>query len=108
MSRYRFPAFNTASTPRYVVVWDLQWQLLERAEVEPQSDLGEAMATPIKRLAADGWIVERPISSMDSCLSAARWNGGFRCLTPHDPHATIEQSFSPFRWTMTYRSPIAL
>jgi hypothetical protein len=28
MARYTFPAFNQAPTPRYVVVWDLQWTLI--------------------------------------------------------------------------------
>jgi len=30
MGRYTFPAFNKSLTPRYVVVWDLQWALIER------------------------------------------------------------------------------
>jgi hypothetical protein len=29
MGRYRFPAFSTASRPRYVVLWDLHWHVLD-------------------------------------------------------------------------------
>jgi hypothetical protein len=28
MGRYTFPAFNTATTPRYVVLWNLQWHVI--------------------------------------------------------------------------------
>jgi hypothetical protein len=35
MARYTFPAFNTATTPRYVVLWDLQWRVLKCQRLEP-------------------------------------------------------------------------
>ena len=39
MGRYTFPAFNKAPTPRYVVVWDLQWALIEYQHLGPARGL---------------------------------------------------------------------
>jgi len=59
MGRYNtFPAFNTATAPRYVVVWDLQWQVIECQRLEPAADLSGAMAATIERLAGEGWQAE--------------------------------------------------
>ena len=55
MGRYTFPAYNKSSTPSYVVVWDLQWQVLECQRLEPKADLSGAMAATIERLEAEGW-----------------------------------------------------
>lgn len=46
MGHYRFPAIVKAMTPRYVVVWDLQWALIECERLELGADLSEAMLTP--------------------------------------------------------------
>jgi hypothetical protein len=35
MGRYTFPAYNKATTPSYVVVWDLQWQVIDCQRLEP-------------------------------------------------------------------------
>jgi hypothetical protein len=58
MGRYFFPAFNKATTPRYVVVYDLQWQILECQRLEPAADLSGAIAATIERLAGEGWHAE--------------------------------------------------
>jgi hypothetical protein len=58
MRRYTFPAFKTAPTLRYVVLWDLHWQLLEVQRLDPAADLGGAMAAAIARLKGDGWQAE--------------------------------------------------
>jgi hypothetical protein len=58
MGRYTFPAFNKSPTPRYVVVWDLQWTLVECERLEPAADLSGAMAAAIERLEAGGWRAE--------------------------------------------------
>jgi hypothetical protein len=55
MVRYTFPAFTNAATSRYVVVWDLQWQLIESSPLEPSDDLSGAMSAAIDRLAQEGW-----------------------------------------------------
>ena len=96
MPRYSFPAFNTATTPRYVVVWDLQWQIIECRRVEPVSDLRAAMREAIERLAAEGWQAE---GETDYGFVFIRREGARRLLmlTPRDPHCSTLQSFSPFR-----------
>ena len=53
MGRYTFPAFNKAPTPRYVVLWDLHWHVIECQRLEPAADLSGAIAATITRLAAD-------------------------------------------------------
>ena len=44
MSRYTFPAFNDAPTPRYLVLWDLHWHVLDCQRLEPAADLRAATA----------------------------------------------------------------
>ena len=56
MGRYTFAAFNESPTPHYVVVWDLQWTLIECQRLEPAADLSGAMAAAIERLQVDGWL----------------------------------------------------
>ncbi len=38
MAHYAFPAFNTSTRPRYVVLWDLHWQLLDVQRLEAAAD----------------------------------------------------------------------
>ena len=96
MGRYTFPAFNTATTPRYVVVWDLHWHVLECQRLEPAADLSGAMAATIERLEVEGWQAE---ATPEYGFVFIR-NGTERrlvMLTPRDPCSTALQSFSPFR-----------
>jgi hypothetical protein len=58
MARYTFPAFNKAPTPRYVVLWDMHWHLLDCQRLEPAADLSGAMAATIERLAGEEWQAE--------------------------------------------------
>jgi hypothetical protein len=44
VARYTFPAFTTSTTPRYVVLWDMHWHVLDRQRLEPAADLSGAMA----------------------------------------------------------------
>jgi hypothetical protein len=55
MARYRFIALSKATTPRYLVVWDLAWTLIDCQRLPPASDLCSAMTAAIARLAGDGW-----------------------------------------------------
>ncbi len=43
MPRYRFPTFVTANAPRYLVVWDMHWALIECQRFEPSADLSAAI-----------------------------------------------------------------
>jgi hypothetical protein len=97
MSRYTFPAFNKASTPRYVVLWDdLHWHVLDCRRLEPATDLSGAMASAIERLEAEGWQAE---GSTEYGFVFIRRGADRRllALTPRDPYDTAPQSFSPFQ-----------
>ncbi len=96
MPRYTFPAFNKASTPRYVVLWDLQWKLIDCQRLEPATDLSGAMTAAIERLDGEGWQAE---GSANYGFVFIRRAGERRLLmlTQRDPRDTAPQSFSPFR-----------
>jgi len=96
MGRYRFMTFNTVCTPRYVVLWDLHWQILDCRRLEPRSDLSGAMVAAMNRLAADGWKAEATpaYGFVFLCNGADR---RLLMLTPRDPLSTTTQSFNPFR-----------
>ena len=95
MGRYTFSAFNKAPTPRYLVVWDLQWQMIECEPLEPAADLSGAMAATIERLEAEGWHAE---ATPEYGFVFIRRGVERRLLmmTERDPHSTAVQSFSPF------------
>lgn len=95
MARYIFPAFNKAPTPRYVVLWDMHWRVLECQRLEPAADLAGAMAATIERLAGDGWQAE---ATPEYGFVFIRRDGERRLLmlTPGDPFDKARQSFSPF------------
>jgi hypothetical protein len=54
MGRYTFSTFNRAPAPRYEVVWDLHWHVLDCQRLEPAAGLSGAMAATIERLAGEG------------------------------------------------------
>jgi hypothetical protein len=94
MGRYTFPAYVKASTPRYVVVWDLQWQVLECQRLEPEADLSGAMASVIQQLAGDGWQAESE-PNYGFVFIRRQTERRLLMLTPRNPYDAA-QSFSPF------------
>jgi hypothetical protein len=96
MGRYTFPAFNKSPSPRFVVVWDLQWQIIECQRLEPNTDLSGAMAATIDRLEAEGWHAE---ATPEYGFVFIRREADRRLLmlTPRDPQSTGAQSFDPFK-----------
>jgi len=99
MGRYTFPAFNRASTPRYVVLWDLHWHVIECQRLEPAADLSGAMAATIDRLAADGWKAEAT-PKYGFVFIRRDTERRLLMLTPRDPYDIAPQAFSPFRSKM--------
>jgi hypothetical protein len=95
LGRYTFPAFNKASTPRYIVLWDLHWNVLECLRLEAAADLVGAMTATITRLAADGWHAEGTAQYVFVFIRRKTERRRLM-LTPHDPHDTAPQSFNPF------------
>jgi hypothetical protein len=96
MGRHTFPAFNKAPTPRYIVLWSLQWQVIHCQHLEPAADLSGAMAAAIARLEAEGWEAE---ATPEYGFVFIRRGDERRLLmiTPRDPYDTARQSFSPFQ-----------
>jgi hypothetical protein len=96
MGRYTFPAYNKAPTPRYVVLWDLHWHVIECQRLEPAADLSVAMAATIERLAAEGWQAE---ATPEYGFAFIQREGERRLLmlTPRDPADSTPSSFNPFR-----------
>jgi hypothetical protein len=98
MARYRFPAYHKASTPRYIVIWDLQWQVLECQRLEPAANLSDAMAATIERLDREGWKAEAT-AEYGLVFIQRESERRLLMLTPRDPYDTAPQSFNPFRST---------
>ena len=97
MSRYTFPAFNVAPTPRYVVVWDLQWRVLECERLEPAADLSGAMTAAIERLTADGWAAEAK-PEYGFVFIRRESERRLLMLTPRDPHKGFPIDISNHRY----------
>lgn len=96
MARYTFPAFNRASAPRYVVLWDMHWHVIDCQRLEPAADLSGAMAGTIDRLAGDGWQAEAT-PEYGFVFVRRETERRLLMLTPRDPYDTTRQSFSPFQ-----------
>jgi hypothetical protein len=96
MGRYRHQVYKRDTTPRWVAVFGLQWQVIESHQLEPNSDLSGAMTAAIERLAADDWQIE---AEPRFGFAFIRRDGERRLLmlTPRDPYDTRPQSFNPFR-----------
>jgi hypothetical protein len=95
MARYKHNVYASAKTPRYVVLFDLQWQIVECQRLEPSADLRSAMTTAINRLVSEGWEFEGSVKFGFAFLNR---HGTRRLLilTERDPHDSRPQSFSPF------------
>jgi hypothetical protein len=96
MARYHHNVYAKSTTPRYCVIFDLQWQIIECQRLEPCTDLRSTMTTTIDRLSSDGWIVEG--TSKFGFVFLGR-NGIRRLLilTERDPFDATPQTFSPFK-----------
>ena len=96
MGRYTFSAFNKAPTPRYVVVWDLHWLVIECQRLEPAADLSGAITATMGRLEVEGWQAE---ATPEYGFVFIRREAERRLLmlTPRDPYSATAQSFDPFR-----------
>jgi hypothetical protein len=96
MGRYRHRVYEKATTPRWVAVFGLQWQVIESIPLEPAADLHAAMTSTIERLAAEGWQIEAEPRFGFSFIRRET-ERRLLMLTPRDPFDTRPQSFSPFK-----------
>lgn len=95
MSRFRNEVYTTARTPRFCVIFDLQWQVIESLKLQARTDLSAAMSEAIQRQNTLGWQTE---GSHDFGFVFLRRAGERRLLilTERDPYDRRPQSFSPF------------
>ncbi len=95
MARYNHNVYAKSKTPRYVVVFDLQWKIVDCQRLEPCTDLRSAMTATIGRLTQEGW---QPEGTPDFGF-VFKTRGGIRrllILTERDPYDTRPQTFSPW------------
>ena len=81
MQRTRHNVFAKATTPRYVVVWSIHWQVIECQRLEPATDLCAAMAATIERLHVEGWEAD---GSAEHGFVFIRRSDERRGACPHD------------------------
>jgi hypothetical protein len=96
MARYFHNVYARAKTPRYLVLFDLQWQIVQCQRLEPAADLRGSMTAAMQRFADEGW---QPESAPRFGFVFLNRNGVRRLLilTERDPRDSRPQSFSPFK-----------
>jgi hypothetical protein len=96
MARYHHNVYAMSGRPNYIVLFDLQWQIVECQRLEPSADLRSAMTSTIARLSSDGWEAE---NAPDYGFVFLNRKGTRRLLilTERDPYDATPQTFSPFK-----------
>jgi hypothetical protein len=96
MARYHHNVYANCRTARYIVLFDLQWQIVECQRLDSSTDLRSAMTTTIARLLSEGWEAE---NAPDYGFVFLNRNGTRRLLilTERDPYDARPQTFSPFK-----------
>jgi len=96
MARYHHNVYANCKAARYIVLLDLQWQIIDCQRLESCTDLRSAMTSTIDRLAKEGWQPENTPQYGFVFLNRA----GTRrllILTERDPFDATPQTFSPFK-----------
>jgi hypothetical protein len=96
MGRYRHKVYEKSTTPRWVAVFGLQWQVIESYRLEPGADLYGAVTATIERLSIEGWQAESE-PRFGFVFIAKENDRRLLILTPRNPFDTRPQSFSPFQ-----------
>ena len=96
VSYHPYRGFESDKHRRYIALWSLNWDLLDRRELGAASDLFAEMQRAIADAAAEGWQCE---SDPDFGFAFLRRDDTRRLmmLTPRDPLNQRLQSFNPFR-----------
>jgi hypothetical protein len=95
MGRVRRHVFASSSAQHYIVVWDLQWQIIAVARPRRGDDLRAALTAALLRLERDGWAQESTGDFGFAFVSRAD-ERRLVMITARDPFASAAQSFSPF------------
>jgi hypothetical protein len=94
--RYNHNIYAGAKTARFIVLFDLQWKIIECTRLEPPVDLAKSMAATLQRLTEEGWQPETTqrfgfVFLNRSCVRR------LLILTERDPRDSSAQTFSPFK-----------
>ena len=95
MGRARHNVFARSNSQRYVVIWDLQWRIIDCMRPAPGSDPHRAFANVIARLERDGWTAQSGAEFGFTFLTRAD-ERRLVTITARDPFNSAAQSFSPF------------
>ena len=95
MGRVRRHVFAASSAQHYIVVWDLQWQIIDVARPRRGDDLRAALTAAILGLERDGWVQES-IGEFGFAFVSRANERRLVMITARDPFASAAQSFSPF------------
>jgi hypothetical protein len=82
-------------TPHFIVVWDLQWQVLQCERLELGSDLDAALDLAVGQLEGQGWRRENAAEFAFVFVSRGT-ERRLVTLTARDPFNATLQTFSPF------------
>ena len=96
MRRTRHDRCARSAQPAYIVLQDMQHQVIEVQRLEPATDIRGAMAATIERLEGDRWQAEGTLEYGFVFIRRER-ERRLLMLTERDPYSTAVQSFSPFR-----------
>lgn len=94
--RYHHEVYASTSTRLYLVVFDLQWKIIECQRLERCADLAKSMSLHCNDLPEDGW---QPESTARFGFVFLQRQGNRRLLdlSERDPHDSASQTFSPFK-----------
>jgi hypothetical protein len=95
MGRAHHSVFAPARAPRYVVVWDLHWRVIDCRRLEPAVDPRTEFDRTIAVWARDGWLAQSP-GAFGFTFLARSGERRLLAVTTRDPFSTSAQSFSPF------------
>lgn len=96
MPRYVCNVYADDRQPRYLVLWSLEWEVIECRRLECGTDFAAAMRRAIACAGVDDWMAE---DAPDFGFVFLRRGAARRLLmlTRRNPSDAIRQSFNPFR-----------
>ena len=95
MPRYRCPLYVRDRLPRYLVLWSIEWQVIECRCLGAADNFAAAMRDTIELALHEGWCAEGTAEFGFVFLRRGEQRR-LLMLTPRDPRDPIRQSFSPF------------
>jgi hypothetical protein len=96
MVYHPYRGYETSKHSSFIVIWDLQWKIIESHQLEACVDLRAEMAAAIERARREGWEPEADAPFGFVFIRNGR-ERRLMALTPRYPHDRLPTSFNPFR-----------